>query len=455
MAYQDIATVLPGEMFDEDYWAIIKANYEAGVPGLMARKGQMVAGSASKASALVSIPILSVNDVFTDTDGVHLHDHTIGPVNIPSASWATVIDATTHVITSNKANGPSSAVFYSDAFDSGLADFRLTATLVAPNATGTNQWMGLTFRMVDKDNYWLIAFSNNTDKFSIVEYTAAVKNVRAIDSALVYTAGATYYLEVVCCGSKITARIAGAYNSGLSYTSSAKATATKIGISTYLSSASITAVGTYDNLKVVNLAGGAAPLDGYSLVAESGVASGMMWAPGMVPVGTIIIWSGAVAAIPTGWSLCNGSGGTPDLRGRFVPGAGAAYAVGDTGGAMPINLQHNHTVDANTGSQADHTHPNTEGSLTNADSSHSHTGGATTGGPSTTGNTTATGGAAGTNTHTHTWSGTSTNGLHTHNTGDTSGAGGTHTHTTGMEANALLTNYSVAYYALAFIQRTS
>lgn len=51
-----------------------------------------------------------------------------------------------------------------------------------------------------------------------------------------------------------------------------------------------------------------------------------------VPQGGIILWSGAVAAIPDGWALCDGTKGTPDLRGRFVVGAGSAYTVGATGG---------------------------------------------------------------------------------------------------------------------------
>lgn len=40
-----------------------------------------------------------------------------------------------------------------------------------------------------------------------------------------------------------------------------------------------------------------------------------------VPSGGIIMWSGSIATIPTGWLLCNGSSGTPDLRNRFVIGA--------------------------------------------------------------------------------------------------------------------------------------
>ena len=52
----------------------------------------------------------------------------------------------------------------------------------------------------------------------------------------------------------------------------------------------------------------------------------------MVPKGGIIIWSGSVNDIPAGWVLCDGSNGTPDLRDRFVLGAGNNYAVGAKAG---------------------------------------------------------------------------------------------------------------------------
>ena len=52
-----------------------------------------------------------------------------------------------------------------------------------------------------------------------------------------------------------------------------------------------------------------------------------------VPNRAIIMWSGTVATIPNGFSLCDGSNGTPDLRNRFVIGAGSTYAVGATGGS--------------------------------------------------------------------------------------------------------------------------
>lgn len=64
-----------------------------------------------------------------------------------------------------------------------------------------------------------------------------------------------------------------------------------------------------------------------------------------LPAGSIILWSGSVASIPSGWVLCNGSNSTPDLRNRFVVGAGSTYAVNATGGsADAIIVSHNHTA---------------------------------------------------------------------------------------------------------------
>jgi len=61
--------------------------------------------------------------------------------------------------------------------------------------------------------------------------------------------------------------------------------------------------------------------------------------------GMIIIWSGSIGSIPTGWVLCDGTNATPDLRNRFVIAAGSTYAVGATGGSADSTLPtHTHTV---------------------------------------------------------------------------------------------------------------
>jgi microcystin-dependent protein len=58
----------------------------------------------------------------------------------------------------------------------------------------------------------------------------------------------------------------------------------------------------------------------------------------LVPTGGIILWSGATSAIPTGYVICDGTNSTPDLRDRFVVGAGPTYAVDATGGAATVTL---------------------------------------------------------------------------------------------------------------------
>lgn len=64
-----------------------------------------------------------------------------------------------------------------------------------------------------------------------------------------------------------------------------------------------------------------------------------------VPAGGIIMWSGSIASIPTGWFLCNGANGTPNLQDRFVIAAGSGYAVAATGGsANAIVVSHTHTA---------------------------------------------------------------------------------------------------------------
>lgn len=56
-----------------------------------------------------------------------------------------------------------------------------------------------------------------------------------------------------------------------------------------------------------------------------------------IPLGGIIMWSGSVASIPSGWSLCNGQTvnglTTPNLTNRFIIGAGNSYTPNDQGGS--------------------------------------------------------------------------------------------------------------------------
>jgi microcystin-dependent protein len=209
-------------------------------------------------------------------------------------------------------------------------------------------------------------------------------------------------------------------------------------------------------------------------------------APGgfaLVPSGGIIMWSGSIASIPSGWNLCDGTNGTPDLRNRFVVGAGSSYAVNATGGADSVTLieaqipGHAHTFSATTASGGAHTHTASTASAgshthtfsggTNTTGAHSHTlstivvaGDQRTGGNNTPGSNTITVGVTGTTSttgdHAHTFSGTTdSDGAHTHSvTVDSAGA---HTHsvsgTTATTGGSTSHENRPPYYALAYIQK--
>ena len=210
-----------------------------------------------------------------------------------------------------------------------------------------------------------------------------------------------------------------------------------------------------------------------------------------IPVGGIIMWSGSIATIPPGWWLCDGTVGTPDLRDRFLVGAGNTYSPGNTGGAASHTLttaqlpSHAHAQGGSAVSNGSHTHSLTNGSAA-SNGAHTHTLSGDTGNNTvangsmgiwgTAGNTSGTnylrtnndspGGASNpTSTvtvrmpaHSHPLSGSAaSNGAHTHtlsgNTSDT----GAHTHTlSGNTANAgsgSAHENRPPYYALAFIMK--
>jgi hypothetical protein len=104
-----------------------------------------------------------------------------------------------------------------------------------------------------------------------------------------------------------------------------------------------TAVGGTTTLQNALVLGGAPGTAGQVVVSQ-GAGSAPAWGNAFV-TGMIMLWSGSIATIPSGWVLCNGSSGTPDLRDRFVVGAGNSYGVGATGGSANATLvSHSHTA---------------------------------------------------------------------------------------------------------------
>jgi len=80
-----------------------------------------------------------------------------------------------------------------------------------------------------------------------------------------------------------------------------------------------------------------------------------------IPLGVITLWYGSIGSVPTGWYLCDGANGTPDLRDKFIVAAGSTYAVGATGGsADSVVVSHTHTA-TSTPTVTDPTHSHTIG----------------------------------------------------------------------------------------------
>lgn len=111
------------------------------------------------------------------------------------------------------------------------------------------------------------------------------------------------------------------------------------------------------------------------VLTSQGTGLPPVWAEGF-PIGGIIIWYGNSSAIPRGWALCNGDKvngfTTPDLRDRFVVGAGGSYTINQNGGSKDaVVVAHTHTG-TDDGSFANHRHQyllddNTQGYEPNAD----------------------------------------------------------------------------------------
>ena len=196
--------------------------------------------------------------------------------------------------------------------------------------------------------------------------------------------------------------------------------------------------------------GGDLDLGGYELTNGSLGADVVVPQASIWEVGMIMLWSGSIASIPSGWALCNGANGTPDLRDRFVVGAGSTYAVDDTGGAA--------TDAITTASGGAHDHGGATGSHTLTTSeipSHTHTVLASTHSGddndplSMASRGFAGGGQAGTASLTTNGSGTSLV--------SGGGSGGGHDHTIASEAahtHTATVDTIPPYYALAYIMFT-
>jgi hypothetical protein len=184
--------------------------------------------------------------------------------------------------------------------------------------------------------------------------------------------------------------------------------------------------------------------------------NGTQWIPGTdetgstlsIPTGVIVMWSGTIASIPVGWSLCNGANGTPDLTDRFIYSVSTSEDPGLTGGsntyALSTTQLPSHSHSFSTASAGSHTHSFS----TSTDGSHTHNlysldvgssgGDWWTGVKSSSSQQSGLMSSAGSHSHSGT---TNSNGSHTHSgTTDNTGSGSS-------------IDNRPAYYKLAFIMK--
>jgi hypothetical protein len=168
-----------------------------------------------------------------------------------------------------------------------------------------------------------------------------------------------------------------------------------------------------------------------------------------LPSGFIGMWSGSIATIPTGWLLCNGTNGTPDLRDRFIVGAGSTYAVAATGGtANAVVVSHDHG--GSTATEGSHTHTfsgNTGGQSAN----HTHSMGYYM--DDDNGNNGYLGIVDGDNTQSSNYQTGGTSNDHSHSFSGTTSAGSSHSHTISSAGEDGTNKNLPPYYALAYIMK--
>jgi microcystin-dependent protein len=176
--------------------------------------------------------------------------------------------------------------------------------------------------------------------------------------------------------------------------------------------------------------------DGDVTIEEDIVVEGSLSVEGEGAVlpGTIGIWTKDVSELPTGWAFCDGTNGTPDLRDRFIIGAGGSYDLGDTGGSVTVSTTTDGSHTHSTNNAGSHNHGGTNNHTLNItrmpSHAHDYDWGALTSAfganapanQQDAGSATTSGNRGGSNSHSH---GISNDGSHSH----TLQSNGSHDHT--------------------------
>lgn len=283
---------------------------------------------------------------------------------------------------------------------------------------------GALFPSPSAGQYSVITLEDVSGNIEIVQCTGRTSDTLTIVRAQESTTGLAF-----ASGSRVECRLtAGILAALLQKTSDTLTDSTLSGILTLGAGGSIRGAGETAGVpirgtpgdtsnQIIVPVGGANPYVGPSstnpILTKNNLTANLPAGTSLVSTGCIFFWYGTTGTIPSGYVLCDGTNGTPDLRDQMIMGAGATYAQGTTGGSTSTTTAAANGAAATTGSYV----------LTTADiPSHSHK------------VFTRTGSINGTGGGTSLYSiGHDTNGGGTDNSGatETSGGAGGHSHTIG------------------------
>jgi len=220
----------------------------------------------------------------------------------------------------------------SSTLASGISDVDTTLTVQAGQ--------GALFPTPSAGQYAMITLETVAGAMEITKCTGRTGDTLTIVRAQESTSAIAF-----ASGSRVECRVtAGILANFLQHTGDTLADATISGIVTLGGGGSIRngewvggymrgAAGDTSNQLFVPPAGAAPTIGGSPILTKANFLSQLPTGAGVNVTGMIMYWNGTTGTIPTGYILCDGTAGTPDLRDKFVVGAGSTYTVGTTGGS--------------------------------------------------------------------------------------------------------------------------
>ena len=240
-----------------------------------------------------------------------------------STTWGTVTNTNLGTALEEAIGGSADVTFSSGNETISLSNSNATQTArhMRLNLTGTTGGSTRTLTVPDVEKVYVV---NNgcADAIEVKNSTGSNVSVPAGKTMWVYSTGSnvvdtTNHLTSLTLGTALAVAQGGTGTNTL--------TANNVLLGNGTSAPQVVAPGTSGNVLTSN---------GTTWISSTAFVSGM-----------IMLWSGSVGSIPSGWVLCDGTNSTPNLTDKFVIGAGSTYDPDDTGGsADAIVVSHTHTA---------------------------------------------------------------------------------------------------------------